>query len=152
MNEPGKSVPPPAESGPSDRTPTGAPPAQRKGPWNLLLPALLLPLWFGLGYVGIELTWQLHLALHPQDVGHTLEYWRRGMTGPRFLMLIPPMVGALPLAMIISNAVMHRLGAAHRANPQAAVQYAASQRSLLTFAAVVIGGSLVAAVLGAWLG
>lgn len=154
MNEPRHSDIAAAENRTPDReapaTP-GTPSAQGTGPWKLLLPAVLLLLWLGLGYLGIELTWQLHLAWHPEDVGHTLEFWRRGMTGPRFLMLVPPMVGALPLAMIIANGLMHRLGSAHRANPQAAVHYAASQRALLTFAIVVISGSVAAAVLGAWL-
>ncbi len=127
-------------------------PARRKGLWHLLLPALLLPLWMGLGYAGIELTWRLHLAGHPQDVGHALEYWRRGMDGPRFLMLIPPMVGALPLAMLIANAIMHRIGPARGAGPEAATHYAASQRALRNFAAFIVTGSAVAAIIGAWAG
>jgi hypothetical protein len=136
---------------PATQTP-GIAPAPRRGLWHLLLPALLLPLWIGLGYAGIELTWRLHLAWHPQDVGHTLEYWRRGMTGPRFLMLIPPMVGALPLAMFITNAVMHRIGPSRGAGPEAAAHYAASQRALRSFAALIVAGSAAAAALGAWLG
>lgn len=130
--------------------------ARRKSPWNLLLPALLLPLWFALGYIGFEAAWRLHLAWHPQDIGHMLEYWRHGMDAPRFMMLIPPMLGALPLAMVITNFLVSLLPAARRAMDNEArgtpgVDYASSQRALLRFAAVVSGVSALAAVFGAWI-
>lgn len=131
--------------------------ARRKSIWNLLLPAFLLPLWFALGYAGFELVWRLHLAWHPQDNGHMLEYWRHGMDGARFLMLVPPMVAALPLAMMIANFLVYAIPPArramtHGAGDAAIAHYLASQRALVGFAAAVAAASAGAAVLGAWMG
>jgi hypothetical protein len=130
--------------------------ARRKSRWNLLLPAFLLPLWFAMGYAGIELAWALHVAWHPDDGGHGLAYWRHSMDGPRFLMLIPPMMGALPLAMIAANFLVYRIGPARRAmaregGDSAAAHYTASQRALFRFALAVTSASAGAAMLGAWL-
>ena len=130
---------------------------RRNAAWRLLLPAILLPLWFAMGYAGIELAWSLHLAWHPQDGGHALAYWHSGIDGPRFLMLIPPMVGALPLAMLIANVLVTRLPSARHAmlataSADALAHYAASQRALLKFAVTLALASATAAILGAWLG
>lgn len=130
--------------------------ARRKSAWNLLLPAFLLPLWFALGYTGFELTWRLHVAWHPQDGGHLLEYWRTGMDGARFLMLVPPMLGALPLAMVIANFGVYLIPPARRAMDREdrgmpGVDYVSSQVALVKFGAAVAGVSAVAAVIGAWM-
>lgn len=138
--------------------PAAAPSPARGGRlWRLLLPALLLPLWFALGYAGFELAWRLHLAWHPEHAGHSLDYWRQGVDAARFLMLVPPMVAALPLSMLIANALAYALPAArralaHGAGDAAAAHYAASQRALQGFTAAVIAASAAAAVLGAWMG
>lgn len=130
--------------------------ARRKTLWSLLPPAVLLPLWFALGYAGFELVWRLHLAWHPQDLGHSLDYWRRGMDAARFLMLVPPMVAALPVSMLAANFLVYAIPAArralaHGAHDAAAAHYAASQRALAGFAAAVAAASAGAAVLGAWM-
>jgi hypothetical protein len=129
---------------------------RRRSAWNLLLPALLLPLWFALGYGAFEFTWRLHVSWHPQDGGHLLEYWRGGMNAARFLMLIPPMLGALPLAMIVTNFLVYFIPPARRAmNGEArgtpGVDYVSAQRTLLKFGAAVAGVSAAAAVIGAWM-
>ncbi len=130
--------------------------ARRKSAWNLLLPAFLLPLWFALGYAGFEFTWRLHVAWHSQDGGHLLEYWRGGMDGARFLMLVPPMLGALPLAMIIANFAVYFIPPARRAMENedrgiAGVDYVSSQIALVKFGAAVAGVSAIAAIIGAWM-
>lgn len=131
--------------------------ARQGSAWQLLLPAILLPAWFALGYAGFELAWRLHIAWRPQDGGRLLEYWRGGMNAARLLMAIPPMLAALPLAMILANFLLYRLPAARRAGGRKdgaapGADYAVAQRDLVKFAAAVAAAAALLAAIGAWLG
>jgi len=123
--------------------------ARRKSPWNLLLiPAVVIP-WIAIGLALMGVLAALHEALYESDPS-----WRAaGGIGP-VLVGVGSIVGTIPLAMLIGNALASLVSPARRAFEREAeghprASYPRAQADLFRFAAIVFPAGLAVATVGA---
>lgn len=129
---------------------------RRKSAWNLLLPALMLPLWLGFIFIGMHAAAWLHLALHPYGAGDFARFWRGGQEGPRLMILIPLLIATIVPAMMLTNFLVARIPPARRAMEKEdrghrGVDYASSQRALFKVGVVIALVAAIPFVAGVWL-
>lgn len=92
---------------------------RRKSPWNLVL----IPL--GVCSIAIiacalfRTMWRVHVLFHPDHAGRLKEFWAAGISlnafVSSFLLLIPLLLAAIPLGMILANALAWCIPSARRA-------------------------------------
>lgn len=125
---------------------------RRKSPWNLLL-LLAVPLWALLWWGAFRLVWAYHVHLYPAHAGALRQFWPAGASAhafvASFLMVFGPMMPAVVLALLVTNALLWFVPPVRRtleaeAESVPGTGFRASQRKLLlaTIVALAVGGFL----------
>jgi hypothetical protein len=133
--------------------------SRRKSRWNLLLPAVIIPLWLFFWWVAIELGCLAHILLIGKSVpppGEWMKVLGSGMSFAHFLILFSPFLTTLAAAMVFGNYLIYLIPAARRAMDAEdrafpGTEYSTAQRELSRLAAYSAPVALMLLMLGAWL-
>jgi hypothetical protein len=120
---------------------------RRKSRWNLLLiPAILFPI-VAFWVAAVLLAQEAHMLLYPsQTLRNAKGLWV-------IVAVMAPVLGAVPLGMVVGNILVRQVGMARRAlnreaEPDSTTTYGASQSVLLRFALVAIAVAAVTTSIG----
>jgi hypothetical protein len=130
----------------------------RRSPWHLIL----IPLFFGIAaaitYVLFQIMWRIHVAIYPEHVDRLTEFWGKGISFSAFvssfLLVVPLFLAALPISMMIANAVIWLIPPARRALNKKAegvkwASFAEAMRGLWIVSGVVVPSCLLLSFIGA---
>jgi hypothetical protein len=91
---------------------------RRKSPWNLVLIPLGAGLIAGTAYVLFRIMWVVHTAIYPSHAGRLAEFWGKNISlasfASSFLLVVPLFFAAIPIGMILANAIARLIPAARR--------------------------------------
>ncbi|MDH5633595.1 MAG: hypothetical protein OEZ10_11440 [Gammaproteobacteria bacterium] len=123
---------------------------RRKNAWNLLLIPVIVFLLGAIWISGMFAAESLHMAQHP---GQTL---KNGIGAGVVMATMGPIIGAVPLAMLIGNLLVALIPPARRAleaesESVPGTNLASAQMRLLKLLALLLPVSVVITGLGAWL-
>ncbi len=130
---------------------------RRQSPANLLL-LLAVPLWALIWWGSFRLVWAYHVHLYPAHAGALSQFWPEGIGahafGASFLMVFGPMIPAIVLALLVTNALLWFIPPVRRtfeaeARGVPGTSFRQSQRKLVIAALVALAAGTFLSMWGA---
>jgi hypothetical protein len=131
---------------------------RRKSPWNLMLLVVGLCAMVFFAFAMFRIMWRIHTAFYPEHAGKFKEFWNEGISFrsflSSFLLLIPPLIAAVPLGLMLANAVCWCIPPARRAFEREAegvkwASFGQAMRTLSLLALIIVPACILLSFIGA---